>query len=178
MPTICARLGMFMLTRYFSMKSPSCFCAPAAAPPAWFMVLLNSGDVIARLAKALNPFSISPSIFCQSATGSLPLSVMDRLLSRASSFLPYHTVVAGRSTSLGGSRRKVRKTFCDARNRAIELRSKPKIPREHHREPSCPSAAAACPRQRHRHLLRDFRRRHGGADPPDHGARRPDGTLG
>src|ERR1700679_2143780 len=33
MPTICARLGRFMLTRYFSIRSPSCFCAPAVTPP-------------------------------------------------------------------------------------------------------------------------------------------------
>ena len=31
--TICARLGRFMPTRYFSMRSPSCFCAPAVTPP-------------------------------------------------------------------------------------------------------------------------------------------------
>src|SRR5262249_31071874 len=52
MPTICARLGRFMLTRYFSMNSPNCFCAPAETPPAWFMALENSGDDIVWLAKA------------------------------------------------------------------------------------------------------------------------------
>mgnify|MGYP003694463565 CR=1 FL=1 len=62
MPTICARLGRFMLTRYFSISSPSCFCAPAATPPTWFITLENSGDAIAWLAKELNPFSISPII--------------------------------------------------------------------------------------------------------------------
>jgi hypothetical protein len=34
MLTICARLGKFMVTRYFSMRSRVCFCAPALNPPA------------------------------------------------------------------------------------------------------------------------------------------------
>src|SRR5260370_16286591 len=76
MLTICARLGRFMLTRYFSINSPSCFCAPAVTPPTWFMALLNSGDAIAWLAKELNPFSISPIMFCHTATGSLLLSAI------------------------------------------------------------------------------------------------------
>src|ERR1700736_6430002 len=79
MLTICARLGRFMVTRYFSIRSPSCFCAPALAPPTWLTTLLNSGDSIARLAKALNPFSISPTMFCQIATGSLLLSAIGAL---------------------------------------------------------------------------------------------------
>ena len=33
MLTICARLGRFMLRRYFSMSSLTCFCAPAVTPP-------------------------------------------------------------------------------------------------------------------------------------------------
>src|SRR5436309_6860409 len=76
MLTICARLGRFMLTRYFSISSPSCFCAPAVAPPTWFMTLLNSGDAIAWLAKELNPFSISPIMFSHIATASLLLSAI------------------------------------------------------------------------------------------------------
>ena len=47
MPTIWARLGRFMMRRYFSMNSPNCFCAPAVAPPAWFIALENSGDDMA-----------------------------------------------------------------------------------------------------------------------------------
>ena len=76
MPTICARLGRFMVRRYFSMRSLSCLCAPAVAPLAWFIALENCGDDIAWLAKALNPFSISPIIFCHKASGSLVLSAM------------------------------------------------------------------------------------------------------
>ena len=79
MPTICARLGRFMLTRYFSISSPSCFCAPAETPPTWLMTLLNSGDAIAWLAKELNPFSISPIMVCQIAAGSLLLSAIGAL---------------------------------------------------------------------------------------------------
>src|SRR4051812_28788298 len=75
-PTICARLGRFMLTRYFSISSPSCFCAPAVTPPTWFITLENSGDDMAWLAKELNPFSISPIMFCHIATGSLLLSAI------------------------------------------------------------------------------------------------------
>ena len=33
MPTIWKRLGMFMLMKYFSMRSPSSLCAPAVTPP-------------------------------------------------------------------------------------------------------------------------------------------------
>src|SRR6266478_1131437 len=40
------------------------------------MALLNSGDSMALLAKELNPFSISPIMFCQIATGSLLLSAI------------------------------------------------------------------------------------------------------
>ena len=29
------------------MSSANCFCAPAEAPPAWFITLENSGDVMA-----------------------------------------------------------------------------------------------------------------------------------
>src|SRR5262249_27593187 len=76
MPTICARLGRFMLTRYFSIHSPSCFCAPAVAPPTWFITLENSGEAMASLARELNPFSISPIMFCHIATGSLLLSAI------------------------------------------------------------------------------------------------------
>src|ERR1700750_2333982 len=75
-PTICARLGRLRLWRYFSIKSPNCFCAPADTWPAWFMALENSGDDMVWLAKELNPFSISPIIFCHNATGSLPLSAI------------------------------------------------------------------------------------------------------
>src|SRR3954468_20853249 len=76
MLTICARLGRFMPTRYFSINSPSCFCAPALTPPTWLTTLENSGDAMAWLAKELNPFSISPIMFCHIATGSLLLSAM------------------------------------------------------------------------------------------------------
>src|SRR4051794_14192105 len=79
MPTSCARLGRFMLTRYFSIISPSCFCAPAVTPPTWFITFENSGDAIAWLAKELNPFSISPSMVCQITAGSLPLSAIGAL---------------------------------------------------------------------------------------------------
>jgi hypothetical protein len=41
--------------------------------------LENSGDAIAWLAKELNPFSISPSMFCHIATGSLLLSAIGAL---------------------------------------------------------------------------------------------------
>ena len=82
MPTSCARLGRFMPTRYFSIISPSCFCAPAAAPPAWFITLENSGEAIAWLAKELNPFSISAIIVCQTTAGSLPLSAIGALSCR------------------------------------------------------------------------------------------------
>src|SRR4029077_4796756 len=47
MLTICSRLGRFRDTRYFSMRSASCFCAPAVVPPTWFMTLLNCGDAMA-----------------------------------------------------------------------------------------------------------------------------------
>jgi hypothetical protein len=106
MPTICARLGRFIASRYFSISSPSCFCAPAPAPPTWFIILENSGDVIAWLAKELNPFSISPIMVCQIAAGSLPLSTIGALSRKVMSachallvFGPYHTVAAGRSTA-------------------------------------------------------------------------------
>src|SRR5579859_1459032 len=66
------------------------------------MALENSGDDMAWLAKALNPFSISPIIFCHNATGSLPLSAIGILLIHRElhrpSFRPYHTVATGRST--------------------------------------------------------------------------------
>ena len=39
----------------------------------------DSGEAIALPAKALNPFSISPIMFCHIATGSLLLSAMDAL---------------------------------------------------------------------------------------------------
>src|SRR5689334_15617569 len=107
MPTICARLGRFMLTRYFSIHSPSCFCAPAVAPPTWFITLENSGDDMAWLAKELNPFSISPTIFCHMATGSLVLSVIGRPPEIESCdaplFAPYHTVARCRSTGRSSS---------------------------------------------------------------------------
>src|SRR5882757_3157635 len=79
MLTICARLGRFMLTRYFSIRSLSCFCAPAVTPPTWLTTLENSGDAIAWLAKELKPFSISPIMFCHIATGSLLLSAIGTL---------------------------------------------------------------------------------------------------
>src|SRR5215470_2243309 len=68
------------------------------------MTLENSGEVIVLLAKALNPFSISPIICCHNATGSLPLSAIGVLLvcpraSKTPSLPPYHTVATGRSTS-------------------------------------------------------------------------------
>src|SRR5258708_4028302 len=109
MPTSCARLGRFMLTRYFSMSSPSCFCAPAVTPPTWFITLENSGDAIAWLAKELKPFSISPIIVCQITAGSLPLSAIDALpegyerLPRFACLRPYHTVRPGRSTAVGSA---------------------------------------------------------------------------
>src|SRR4051812_29403240 len=92
------RLGRFMLVRYFSIISPSCFCAPALALPTWFMTFENSGEAIAWPAKALKPFSISPIIFCQIATGSLLFSAIDAL--RKSSRVTragwsYHVVAAG-----------------------------------------------------------------------------------
>src|SRR5262249_52310294 len=43
MPIIWARLGRFIERRYFSMNSANCFCAPAEAPPAWFIALENPG---------------------------------------------------------------------------------------------------------------------------------------
>src|SRR5690349_15683103 len=85
MPTICARLGRFIASRYFSINSPSCFCAPAVTPPTWFITLENSGDVIAWLAKELKPFSISPIMACQIAAGSLPLSAIGALSLRVTS---------------------------------------------------------------------------------------------
>ena len=62
------------------MNSPNCFCAPAETPPAWFIALENSGDDMVWLAKALSPFSISPTIFCHNTTGSLLLSAIGVLL--------------------------------------------------------------------------------------------------
>ena len=57
--------------------------------------LLNSGDAIALVANELKPFSISPTIFCHRATGSVLLSAIGVLqMSRASCALllsPYHT---------------------------------------------------------------------------------------
>src|SRR6185369_14480656 len=85
MPTICARLGRFIASRYFSISSPSCFCAPADTPPTWFITFENSGDVIAWLAKELNPFSISPSMVCQITAGSLPLSAIGALSRKVTS---------------------------------------------------------------------------------------------
>ena len=126
MPTICARLGRFIATRYFSMSSPSCFCVPAATPPVWFITLENSGDAIARLAKELNPFSISPIIVCQITAGSLPLSAIGALSRMVTSachasfvFGTFHTVAPGRSTerlSCGH-----RKAFCDAEKHGIKF---------------------------------------------------------
>src|SRR6476660_1920799 len=119
-PASCARLGRFMLTRYFSIISPSCFCAPAAAPPAWFITLENSGEAIAWLAKELNPFSISAIIVCQTTAGSLPFSAIGALSLSVTSVChaspvigPYHTVAEHRSTRA--------KPFCAAANRGIEL---------------------------------------------------------
>src|SRR5580692_11620820 len=129
MPIICARLGRFMLRRYFSMKSPNCFCAPAVAPPAWFMALENSGDVMAWLAKALNPFSISPIMVCHNPTGSLPLSAIGVLLHMrgVSALLFRHTTPLrrdGQRLSVGTSGRSDRQiSFCGATNRAIEFQS-------------------------------------------------------
>ena len=52
--------------------------ALATGLPAWFIALLNSGEAIAWLAKALKPFSISPSMVCHNAAGSLPLSAISQ----------------------------------------------------------------------------------------------------
>jgi hypothetical protein len=51
------------------------------------------------LAKALNPFSISPIICCHNASGSLPLSAIGFLLQPDPSVAPYHTLARARSTS-------------------------------------------------------------------------------
>src|SRR5215467_2657040 len=106
MPVICSRLGRFSERRYFSMASPNCFCAPAATPPARFIACENSGVSMALLAKELNPFSISPIIFCHVATGSLVLSVIGVLrMSRAAMpFFFRHTTLlrgAGQPASSG-----------------------------------------------------------------------------
>src|SRR5882724_151888 len=181
-PTICARLGRFMLTRYFSIISPSCFCAPAVTPPTLFITLENSGDAIAWLAKELNPFSISPIMVCQIMAGSLPLSAIGALhlttsaLPRLGYYAPYHTVVAGRST---GRLHTGCKAFCDAANRAIQVPIKvPSTARRTDRRDACPSAAQDRPCQRHRHLLRNFRGRRFGTAAADYGAGRPDDPLG
>jgi|SRR6516162_1252371 hypothetical protein len=63
------------------------------------MTLENSGEVIVLLAKALNPFSISPIICCHNASGSLPLSAIGVLLQPDPSVAPYHTLTRERSTS-------------------------------------------------------------------------------
>ena len=65
-----------------------------------------------------------------------------------------------------------------AGNRAIRFSHPGHHPRDARRELARPSAAADRPRQRHRHLLRDFRRSRRRADAADHGPRRPDDSLG
>src|SRR5262249_28049698 len=91
-----------MLRRYFSMKSPSCFGAPAAVSSVELVVLLavleNSDDGIAWLAKAFSPFSISPIIFCHNATGSLLVSDI-RVLLHAGPGL--HTTRLRRAANIG-----------------------------------------------------------------------------
>src|SRR5262249_872702 len=63
------------------------------------MTLENSGEVIVFLAKALNPFSISPIICCHNASGSLPLSAIGFLLQPAPSVAPYPPLPRERSPS-------------------------------------------------------------------------------
>src|ERR1700675_591031 len=125
MLTICARLGRFMLTRYFSIMSPSCFCALALTPPTWLTTLENSGDSITLLAKALNPFSISPIMFCQIATGSLLFSAIGALQHDHGAVPPrcfHHTTLLRQDGQHCGYRSRD-KTFCSAKNRAIESSS-------------------------------------------------------
>ena len=123
-------------------------------------------------------------MFCQIATGSLLLSAIGVLPDMTTHCLACsgHTTLlrARRSTSRS---RFVRASAADkpsapAENRAIEFLIEIPFPREQPGERTRPPAAATRPRQRHRPLLRDLRRRRRRADAADHGARRPDDPLG
>src|SRR5260370_29998452 len=151
------------------------------------MALLNSGDSMALLAKELNPFSISPIMFCQIATGSLLLSATgvlqhDREGFGAPPVLSYHTVATRRSTLRASilPLPRCHRAFCGAKNRVIEASSQYHSASQGNSQGECisPPAAADRPRQRHRPLLRNLRRRRSGADAADHGAGRSDDPLG
>src|SRR6185437_7009529 len=97
-------------------------------------------------------------------------------------FRPYHTVVTGGSTARPSSEVAGRRRLAGIES--LLRRGKPwhRVPPitsgDATREFTRPSAAADRPRQRHRPLLRDLRRRRSRTDAADHGARRPDDPLG
>src|SRR6185437_12986959 len=121
------------------------------------MALENSGDVMVWLAKALNPFSISPIICCHNATGSLPLSAIGFLLNLAGrkcpSFSPYHTLATGRSTPVCRDKR-TQPNFLLRRDKPCHRVPTVENDERKHRAIRRPSAAANRTCQRHRHLLR------------------------
>src|SRR5262245_58769061 len=192
MPTTCARLGRFMLTRYFSISSPSCFCAPAAAPPTWFITLENSGEDMVWLARELNPFSISPIMFCHIATGSLLLSAIafppnwaassGLCPARLAVLVFCHTTPLRRAGQHGDWPLTVSQSLLRCGNpchRIPTANSDIAIPSGNARRAVVrPSTAADRPRQRHRHLLRDLWRRQCRTHGADHGTWRPDDPLG
>src|SRR3954447_21249400 len=124
---------------------------------------------MAWLAKALKPFSISPIMVCQIATGSLLLSAIasseaDGELTPLVCIIPYRCGAAVNITH-PNYRATASHYFCAAWNRVIERSHQPRERRREHRAALCPpsqrraaSARADGADQRHRTLLRDLRR--------------------
>src|SRR2546430_8307818 len=92
------------------------------------MALENCGDVIAWLAKVLNPFSISPIILRHNTKGSLLLSAMGVLHQCegfGAAFFFFHTTPlrrAGQHRQCRAWRNRYRwRAFCAAENHAIQV---------------------------------------------------------
>src|SRR5260370_1018683 len=100
----------------------------------------------------------------------------------APSVLSYPTVATRRSTLRASilPLPRCQRAFCGAKNRVIEASSQYHPASQGNSQGECisPPAAADRPRQRHRPLLRNLRRRRSGADAADHGAGRSDDPLG
>ena len=167
------------------MRSPSCFCAPA----------VDAADLIDDLGKFRRRHRlIGEGVESLLHLADHVLPHRDRIVAlvchwrppglidecfrpRLFSVIP-HCCAGAVNIAASICRLRASQAFCGARNRAIEFLIA--IPFEGPAKVNSlsPSAAADRPRQRHRDLLRDFRRRRRRADAADHGARRPDDPLG